>query len=175
MQKILSKREKAIFSLTVGVIIFSIIFNFLISPALKKAESLNKEIRVSRLKLKKYVQLLSQKEYIESKYNKVASGLNLLGPDKDTSVTTLSVLETIAKDANILIIDIRPQGNRNIDLYKETVVDLRTEGSIEGYLKFIYNIENSLSLLKIRKFQLSAKPNAPTLEGSFSISQLILD
>lgn len=174
MQKILAKREKIILSITVGVIIFSIVFNFLIAPALKKAETLNKEINIIRIKLKKYMRLLSQKDYIQQKYNKFTAGLNLSSASKDTTVSVLSVLEALAKDANIRIIDIRPQTIKNLDLYKEIIVDLRAEGSIEGYLKFIYNIENSLSLLRIKKFQLTAKPTTQALEGSFSISQLSL-
>ena len=62
----------------------------------------------------------------------------------------------------------------NLELYKEILIDLRTEGTQEGYLKFFYNIENSLALLRIKKFRLTAKTNTQTLEGSFSISQLSL-
>lgn len=174
MQKILAKREKIILCITIGVVIFSIVFNFLIAPVIKKAETLNKEINIIRIKLKKYMRLLAHKDYIQEKYNKFTSGLNLSSASKDTTVSSLSVLEALAKDANIRIIDLRPQTIKNLDLYKEIIIDLRAEGTIEGYLKFIYNIDNSLSLLRIKKFQLNAKPNTQALESNFSISQLSL-
>lgn len=165
MQKILIRRERIILCLAVSVIALSAIFNLLLKPVLKKREILNKRIEIARTKLKNYIRLLSRKDYIQDKYKKLTSGLNISAENKGTLVTALSVLENLAKDANIHIIDIRPQA---------ALVDLRTEGSMEGYLKFLYNLENSLSLLRIKKFQLNAKPNSPVLEGVFSISQLSL-
>lgn len=176
MQKILTKREKLILYVTIGVIIFGIGFNFLLAPVLNKCSALNREINLTRIKLKKYRLLLSQKGNIQKKYNRFASKANLAGTNKDALVNILSELEILAKEANIRIIDIRPQStSESSSLHKEVSIELRAEGAIDGYLKFIYNIENSLSLLRIKKFQLSAKPNAQTLEGNFSISQFSLE
>ena len=158
--------------ITVSVVIFSAAFNFLALPILKKNDALNREININRTKLKKYMRLLAHQDYIQNEYNKFTSRINLSETSKDTLVTTLSELESFAKDANIRIIDIRPQSLTNLDLTRKVLIDLRAEGTIEGYLKFVYNIENSLSLLSIKKFQLNAKPNTQSLEGIFSILQL---
>ncbi len=156
--------------LTVAVVISAVSFNFLSETVFKKNEALNKEISVTRVKLKKYLWLLAHKEGIQNKYKQFSS-VTELTPEtkKDTLVTVLSELETIAQGSNIRILDLRPQGQKEL----EALVDLRTEGSIEDYLKFIYNIENSLSLLRIKRLQLNAKPNSQTLEGNFSISRSI--
>jgi hypothetical protein len=174
MQRILTKREKIILYVTAGVVIFSIIFNFLISPLLQKTQSLNKEINVTGLKLRKYIQLLSNKDNIQNRYNEFVAGKNSTYENKDPLVAALSVLEGMAKDAGVRIIDIRPQASQRLDLYKEILIDLRTEASMESYIKFLYNIESSLSLLKIKKFQLNTKPNSQFLEGNFSISRISL-
>lgn len=160
--------------MAIVVIAFSLVFNFLIAPVLKDASLLHKEISFTKLKLNKYRYLLSQKERLQKKYGKFAAGLNLSQSGKDTVVTALAELENLAKDANIRIVDLRPQSSKTLDLYKEALIDLRTEGNMEGYLKFIYNIEHSLTLLRIKRFQLVAKPNSQLLEGIFSISQLFL-
>lgn len=173
MYRILTKREKIILYCTVGVVLLSIIFNFFLSPIIAKNENLNKEINFTKTKLKKYVRLLSQRDAIQSKYAKFANTLSSAGEQKDALVSALSELENLAKNANIRIIDLRPQQQaKTLDLYQEILINLRTEGAMEGYLEFIYNLENSLSLLRIKKFQLTAKPNTQTLEGSFSISQI---
>lgn len=171
MQRILTLREKTILYLAISVIIFSVIFNFLIIPVLKKNGALNKEIALTKTKLNKYTRLLTQKDLIQSKYNKFASRISPSLQDKGTLVSALSTLETLAQESGIRILDIRPQGSRDLELYKEILIDLKAEATLEGYLKFIYNIENSLSLLRIRRFQISAKPNTEVLEGKFSISQ----
>lgn len=176
MIRLLSKREKVILYATVGVIIFVAVFNFLISPILTKNDNLNKEINFNQQKLKKYLWLLNQKEAIQSKHSKFVTITGISGQQEDALVGVLSELENLAKNANIRIIDLIPQQvTPRANLYKESLITLRTEGTIEGYLKFIYNLENSLSLLRIKKFQLSTKPNTPSLEGSFSISRLSLD
>ncbi len=169
MQRILSSREKKILYITVGVIIFSFVFNTLISPFLKKNEDLNKEINITGAKLIKYMWLLAQKETIQGKYKKLSSSLKL-PEQEDTIVSVLSELENLAKNANIHIVDIRPQIPRSPDSYKELFIDLRAEGDMQGYLKFVYDIEHSLLSLTIKRLQLNIKPNTQVLEGVFTIT-----
>jgi len=175
MQRILNKREKIILFSAIGIIIFSFGFNIIIEPILTRNENINKEINMTRVKLKKYLQLLSEKEYIQNKFNKFSVSFKHSGSEENPFVNALADIESLAKASNIRIVDIRPQNPKNLELYKEILIDLRTEGDIESYLKFVYNIENSLSLLRIKKIQLNAKPNTQSLEGSLSISQISLD
>jgi Tfp pilus assembly protein PilO len=174
IKRFLTKREKIIFYLTIAIVTFSVVFNFFLAPLLSKISTLNREIRTTRAKFRKYSWLLAQKDQLHDKYNQLALQFRLPQVGSDALVGVLSELENLARDANIRLVDIRPQGEGKRDLSKGILVDLRTEGTMEGYLKFIYGIENSLLLLQIKKVQLSAKVNSPTLEGSFSISQLSL-
>ena len=176
MTKILSIREKLILIITIAVVIFVISFNFIFEPVISKNSSLNREIRIEEARLSRYHRLLSQKELIEKKYRNKFSSIFKPQTQEDSLVSALSNLEDLAKQAKIRIIDIRPQGaSTESDSYRELMIDMRAEGKIEGFLKFIYSIENSLSLLKVKKFQLTAKPNSDILEGRFSISQISLD
>ncbi|MBI4706491.1 MAG: type 4a pilus biogenesis protein PilO [Candidatus Omnitrophica bacterium] len=175
MQKILSKREETILFSTIGMIVFFVFFNFVISPAIDKYEALNKEITITKVKFRKCLSLLNRKSYIESHYRKFSAQAALPSEKGDSLVDVLSELEGFAKEANMRIADMRPQGQRNVDLYKEYMIDIKLEGNIEGFLKFIFNVENSLSLLRIKKFQLSAKQQSGLLEGTFSISKLALN
>jgi len=174
MQKVLSKREKIILYFIFAIFPFSIVFNFLIAPVLNKYEFLNKEIAVNRTKLTRQLRLLSKKEAIQSRYSRFSSKLKPLNQEQDTYLMVLSELENLAKDANIRIIDIRPEktGQGKTGGYNEILINLRTEGGIEEYMKFIYNVENSLGLLKIKRLQLTSKLNNQWLEGDFSISQI---
>lgn len=172
IKRILSKRERVILYATISVVIFSIAFNLFIAPVLRKNESLNKEIKITRTKLRKYLRLINQKQAILEKYNKFSSNLKLSEQQQDTVVSTLSELEKLANNTNIKIIEIRPQTPKISGSYKEIAIDLRAEGDMEGYLKFIYDIEHSLLSMTIKKLQLNSKPNSQALEGIFSISQI---
>ncbi|MEI8350435.1 MAG: hypothetical protein WCI77_09840 [Candidatus Omnitrophota bacterium] len=171
MQRIITKRERVVLSFTVGIIVFSIVFNFAISPLLNTFDTVTKEIVVARARLEKYSRLLARKEYIERIYNKFSRDISTLGQSQGSLVDVLSELEKIAKDSGVRIVDIRPQNLNDVKQQKEVLVDLRTDGAMDQHLKFIYKIENSLSLLQIRRFQLLAKPGSQSLEGAFSISQ----
>ena len=172
MLKVLTKREKTILYTTMGVILFAVVFNLLLYPFFKKNSDLSKEINVSRQKLKNYALLLSQKDAILSKYSALASAAKATAA-QDPLVTGLAELENMAGESDIRIIDIRPESQvKTQGPYKEALIELRAEGQEENFLKFIYKIENSMSLLKIKKFQLSSRQNTQALEGRFSISLL---
>jgi len=157
--------------ITIGTIFFSIAFNFIIAPVLNKYDSFNKEINLNKVKLKKYLTLLSQKDEIQNKYGGFSSNLELATDTKDTLVAAMATLENLAKTAGIRIVDIRPQSAAKRD---NVIVELRTEGTIDGYTKFIYDVETSLLLLKVKRLQLTAKPNIAALEGIFTISQPVI-
>jgi hypothetical protein len=166
--RILSSREKTVIALTLTVTLGSLLYNFLIGPLLDKNKQLDTEINFVRSKLVKYRRLLKQQDGIRQVYDKYASDLKLADVGQDALVSILSELEAFAQSGPIRILDIRPQNTPQ----KAVQVDLRTEGTIEGYCKFMYDIENSSLILRIKRLQLTVKPNSDLLEGSFSIIQV---
>lgn len=174
IKRLLTQREKIIFYLAIAIVTFSIVFNFFLAPLVNKISTLHREIRTTRQKFKKYIRLLAQKDQLRDKYNQLTLQFRLPEAGSDALVGVLSELENLARDTNIRLVDVRPQSEGKGDLSQGIRVDLRTEGTMESYLKFIYGIENSLLLLEIKKFQLSTKVNSLTLDGNFSISQLSL-
>lgn len=171
MPAVFSKREQVILYLTICVVIFGLAFNFVIAPLLSASANLNKEITVARAKMNRYAFLLKQKDAIQKISSQFSAAVKTPGQEGNTLVTVLSELEGLAQEAGISIVDIAPQPPRG---YSGILIDLKTEGPIEGYMKFFYSTEKSLSLLRIKKFQLNAKPNSQLLEGSFSVSHLPL-
>jgi Tfp pilus assembly protein PilO len=175
MQRILNNREKIILFVTLWLISLSLAYNFILEPLLNRYSTLNQEIGAVKAKIKKYLLLLSQKEDIQKKYERLSSPAFSPGEEKGGLVGILAEIESLAKNSGINILDIRPQTPRSGQTYKEALIELRTEGVMESYLKFIYDIENSLFLLRIKEFQLNSKPNSQLLEATFFISKLSLD
>lgn len=172
MIKFLSKREKAIFNIAIVIILLALAYNFLIEPLLVKNQDLNAKIKFARLRLNRYKQLLAQKDYLQSEHSKLPKGLTSSKTEEDKLVSLLSGLESLAKDANIRIVEIRPQNTQlESRRKKDIVINLKTEGMMNGYLKFVYLVENSALILNINSFKLNSKPRSTSLEGSFSISQ----
>lgn len=175
MAMVFSKREQAILYITVCVVVFGLAFSFVAAPLWSANENLNKEIAAARAKIRRYASLLSRKEMIKKASSRFSPGSAMAGREGNTLIAVLSELEALAKDAGISIVDIAPQPARDQAARdKEIFIDLKTEGPIEGYLKFIYSTEKSLFLLRVKSFQLNVKPNSQLLEGNFSISHLAL-
>lgn len=172
MKRILTKKEKIILYGTLSAVIFSLAGNIVILPLLKKNADLNKKTEITRLKLIKYTRLLKHKESIQEKYNRLPGILSLPRQEDKPAVLGLPELESLAKAAGIRIVDIRPQSARQTGHYREMAIDIKTEGSMQEYLKFIYDLEHSLSLLAIKKIRLSSKPDTLLLEGAFTLSRL---
>jgi hypothetical protein len=169
--RILSKRETVILSVTAGVVLFSVLFNTVLLPVLRKNEILDKKIALSRGKLANYRRLLSQKEKIRNEYSRFFSGAQGQGKTGDASVAALYTLENLAKEANVRIVEIRPRGGpEEGGSEKNTLFFMRLEGPLEGYVKFMYELENPLSLIRIKSFQVNARPNAQLLEGSLIVA-----
>jgi len=174
MQKILTRREKTVLYLTAGVIVFALAFNFLLMPLFARISRINKEIVLTRMKLLKYSWLLSQKDDLLAKYAAGGSSGNSFGQD-DPLLAGLSTIEDLAQQSNIRIIDIRPDmQEKSSSQHKEALIELRAEGNVKGFFAFIYKLENSLFLLKIKKFQLSLRPGNQDLEGRFTIAALFV-
>lgn len=172
MTSLLSKRERLTLFITLGLIIFAISFNFVIAPILTKNANLNQEINLTQAKLKKYLWLLSQKDYIQAKFSKFSFLPEVLSEQKDVLLGALSELENLAKNTELKIIEIRPQTSQGLELHQEITIDLRTEGTMENYFNFIYHLESSPLLLRIKKFQLNLKPASQLLEGNFALLRL---
>lgn len=169
MQKIFNKRERLIFYVTVGVVGFALVFNFLLVPVLSRFENLNRQIRSLRQKLNKYTVLVSQKEFLESRYAQF-SPFSVEGTGVNGPLSSLAQLESMAKNSGIRIIDMRP-GGMTAKGRSETLIDLRAQGSVENYFNFIYELENSLTLMRVKGLQLNARPGTSDLEATFSIAQ----
>jgi hypothetical protein len=153
------------------VVLFSILFHIALVPVLQKNELLDKKIALGRKKLMSYRLLLSQKETIKNAYSSFFSKAPGWGKRGDTSVDALFILENLAQEAGIRIVEIRPRGGMDEgSTGKNAVFFLRTEGALEGYVKFMYELENPLSLIHIESFQLSTGSNVQAFEGSFVVA-----
>ena len=170
MNKQLSNRERVIVYILISIIFLGVNVIFVFEPVIRRNIMLNNEIQNVNLRAKRYLALLKKEKTIMDKYGE----LNLSSPEssnqQDRFVSMLSELENIAKSAGIQIVEIRPEPGSKKGKKQESIVNLKAEAAIEQYVKFIYDLEKSRFLLKIKSLQLSVKSNNQALEGVFSIT-----
>lgn len=159
MRKILNKRERRVAYIAAGAVIFSLLFNFSIVPLIKRHQSLNKEIDFLELRLRKYLMLLGEES---------GSGLALLEKSAPDSLTEVQLL---GDKAGIRIIEISQQGWKADKAYRERLILLRTQGNLEELTRFIYSINSSPFLLRIKKLDIEAEPLEDLLEARVTIAE----
>jgi hypothetical protein len=154
----LSKKEKIIFYTAVTMVALLIIDRAIIAPVFYKIKSLNQEIQDKQIMIKKNLKILSQKERILSESSKYGSFLSESGLGDDEQITlVLKELESLASKSSVYLVDMKPAGIKESGSSKRIMVNLNCEAQMEQLVDFMYNMENSSSLLSIEKYQLAPK------------------
>ena len=161
-----TSREKKIASLAVALVLVYVVFSFCVGPSVRANAQVNKEIAVARVKLKKYLTLIGNKDLLRQRYRIVYGSDFVQNEHGNEIVRTLSELESYAKSSQIRLLDMRPemQGKK-----KNVRIDIKSEGSIEAYTKFLYDLEHMSTSLHVQRASLNARPHAGELEGFFVV------
>lgn len=170
MMRIFEFNAKKIIYLLSAVLIVTFCGSFII-PAYREYADLTGSIYQGKSKLKKYRWLISQESDFKQKAAGIQSGVDLESGKSGSLVALLQELESAASNSGVKLSEIKPQGSFGRGAPKELRIELALEGSLEGCLKFVYNIDSSILLLKIKKLRLDSKPNTQDLQARLIISQ----
>jgi len=171
----LSKREKSILLGCAAVVVVSILYNLIFEPLVKTWSNLNKQIKGSKLKLKKGKQIVRRSTEIAAHYDKIASFIPQgKGSDEEEITNLLSEIEQLARSAGSRITDIKPRKVKDTGYYKRYIVEVESEGDINGFTKFIYEIQNSSQLLKVEKLSIGmTRASGGVLKANMVISKIL--
>ncbi len=175
--KNMSKRERYIALAAISFIAIAILYNFIIDPIAKEWQSLDNEMASKTAALRRDLDILSARKTLETNYSKFAKYIKSDKSEEESVADLLSYLESLSRSDSCLVINIKPIGAKDIGLYKELLIDLSSEGGIQQFTKFLYDVENTKNMiLKVRHFVLTSKSGQEgTLKGSFLISKIIIE
>jgi hypothetical protein len=171
--RMLSSRERTIAYTALGLLAVALALNTVFAPLLRANDRLNREITVVRAKVRTYLSLIARRDEIRARYRAVAANAAAPVAAADPMVGALTQLENIARASGVTITDVRPQSSGSLTAgLREIAVEIKAEGNMEGFVKFTYDLEHSLALLRVRRFQLAVKPGSSLLEGSFLLTHI---
>jgi ribosome-binding ATPase YchF (GTP1/OBG family) len=154
----LSKKEKIIFYVAASLISLLVLDRAIISPVFSKIQQLNKEIKDKQAQIKKNLRILAQKDKILTQGAKYSSFLSDSTMSDDEQVTlVLKELENLASKSQVYLVDMKPAGTKETGTSKRIMVNLNCEAQMEQLVDFMYNMENSDSLISIEKYQITPK------------------
>lgn len=173
--KHLSHREKSMFIIGCIAILCIVIYMVLIDPLWEYWQGLNEKIVSKEVQLVKNLKILAQKDAIDVLYSKYSDSIKMKGSEQEEIAIILREIENIARGNNTYITDIKPQKVEDKDFYKVYYVDLEAEGNISNLTKFIYELQSSNQILKVKRLQLTPKGDAgDVLKGSMVITKILI-
>jgi len=165
----LSKRERTIFYITVGIVSLVLLDRMVLSPILEKVSSLGETIREKEEEIEQSLLIVNQEKRIEGEGDLYASFLSKPQKEEKAITAFLKEVETLAKKSSIYLTEIKPSGKNVEGDVVDYFVKLNFEAQMEQVFNFFYNVTNFDQLIKIEDYQIR-----PKTEGSSVIACSIL-
>lgn len=170
-----SSRERWLFYLAIIFIVGIVSLIVVVEPIWTEWQELNKEIYTEERQLLKNLKILAQKEQISKLYDKYAKNIRMKGSVEEETAVILREIENIARTSKTYITDIKPHKVKDMDFYKEYYVELEAEGNIASLAKFIYDLQTSKQILKVRHLRLNAKAGrGDVLKGYMIVTKVLI-
>lgn len=171
----LSKRERILLFITIGVIILAGLINFIITPLSKKWRHLNNQIASLNAKLSRHMRILSLEKDIEAKYKAYADYLKVKGSNEEALALVLQEIERHARSSEVVLTNIVPSGLESKDFYNKFEVRMDIEGDMSSLIKFLYELQRSKHLFRILRLSITTKPgNGEILRSSLQLIKIFI-
>ena len=166
----ISKREKYLFIFTVVIIAGAVIYNFVLGSIFEKWTSLDNGVIAKKTALKKGLRLLEKRDAIVKKYNFYAK------TPKNVS-NILSHIEKKAASFDIKTSNVKPRPMIKKELYREYVIELQIQGSIDKINKFTSELLKLPLFITIKRFDIrmpETEVPASEVNGTLILSKIII-
>jgi len=171
----LSKRERTIFFLTVGVVSLVLLDRMILSPILDKVSSLGETIQEKEEAIEQSLLIVNQEKRIKGESDLYTSFLSEPQTEEKAITAFLKEIETLAKKSSIYLTDIKPSRKNVEGAVVYYFVKLNFEAQMEQVFNFFYNVTNFDQLIKIEDYQISPKTEGSSVIAcSISISKTII-
>ncbi len=174
--KQLSPREKKILALTVAMLLVVGGYYGVWVPMQAKFQTLGEQIFSMQLKLRKSKTFLRQQDDIREEAKKYQN-LELMdaGKDEEEIARLLNLIEQTARKNSVSLSDVKPQAVQSDKVAKRYVVELHAEASLEGVLRFFYELQTSAELLKVEQVEIAPKEeNAAILRCFLIVTRVVV-
>ncbi len=151
-----SKRERSLTIATITIVATVVSYGFVVEPLISSWSRLNRRIGSMSLKLERNYKLLGRGEIIEERYKRYSRYVKPLSSEEEEVASMLKEIEAMARADSVHINNIRPHPARDRGFYEDFIFEVIADADISSLVKFIYDLQNSGNLLRVKKFTLSA-------------------
>ncbi len=159
----LGKREKYIVYVTVLIVGAFLFDKLVLSSFLEKLNNMDATINQKERELGNALQLIAQKEIIESEYEKYTKGIKQKLSNEKETAQLLSEIEKIAKETEVSLTRMKPSQVKEEEFYKEYIVQVEAEAVISNLIDLIYKLERTSRLIRVREIRLVPEQKNSTM------------
>jgi hypothetical protein len=160
----LSHRERTLLYLTIGVAGIALWYSCFMGPMISRWKDLRAELERSELRYEKFARVAQREDATRRAYQDIADRLKIKGSDQEEMAFLLSEIESLARD-RIRITNIKPHAVKEFGFYKRFNVEIDCEARMEDLVGFIYEAEESESMLRLERLRVQVNSGDTGLVG----------
>lgn len=172
--KNLSKKEKIGLGVVFVVFLLIIAERIVIAPITNAFKSVDNKIIASFQQLNRYKESMKEEVVIKKEYLSYKDSFKNKGSDEENLSFMLNQIESIARQTDIILLDVKPQQSKKREFYKEYSVEVSLQAKIEGIIKFIYKLNADPAMLRVEKIKLNAVDKSNNIKCILLISKASL-
>lgn len=153
----LSKQEKILAYVAIAFVIIAFFDRFILDAMMDKMNSIEGQIRMKELLIKKDSRILSQKDVIASQQQQYSAYAVQANSEAEEISVVLKEIDTLAKQTGVNLIETKPTELVSEKIIKRYSILLTCEGTMEQLANFLFQIENSKTLFMVEKYDLSSR------------------
>jgi Tfp pilus assembly protein PilO len=170
-----SQRERTVLFFAAAAVSLLLIDRVIVGPVVSKIESLTDQIDEKKVDVERDLRILSYRDRIISERARYDAFLTTIRPEQEEITALLKEVEGLASESGIYLVDMKPRKIEDLGPSKKFVISLTCEAQMTQVIDFMYNIENSETLLTIEQYDISPKAKGSSIaKCTLSIAKLII-
>jgi|CXWL01.1.fsa_nt_gi Tfp pilus assembly protein PilO len=171
----LNPREKIFAIITVMLVLLFGIVELVIKPVKRIESRVDQELLDQNKILRKDINLVNDERQLSNQYEELLKPFIQQGSDEEAMSVLLAQLETLANEAKLRIVEIKPQKGKKADNYKFLSVGLSFQGTLLNIERFLYAVQSSPNDLNVDELILESNvPGQDSLTCRINLSQFLI-
>jgi Tfp pilus assembly protein PilO len=147
----------------------------IVNPIRARFARVDQAIKISEKQLGHDLRNVHLKDQITGAFEKYVEYVERSGSDEEEVAKILGEIESLARQSNVYLVDVKPQAPQKVDFYKEYSVEIEAEGGITDLTTFLHHINMSNQLLRVERLRLNTKEEEnKTLKSSMLITKVLV-
>ena len=174
----LSARERAIVVVALLVVLAAASDWFVFRPVRLRFVQQNQDVQQEETRMRRGQQALARRTPIESEYRKYSAFIHKRSSPSEENAAMLNEIESLASRSQVTLTGNKankPREPRPEDVYEEYVVEVEVEASLPAFVSFLYALQGSPQLLRVRKMDVAPKSReqSSVVKATLAITKIV--